>query len=325
MGVRVVILGATGAVGREMLRQLELRDFPVNGLRLLSGARGAGTPLTFRGETIVTEKAENSSFQGAELVLGAAKNQVAQEFAPAIRKAGAVFIDNSSAFRMDPEVPLVVPEINGGDAAQHKGIIANPNCSTAIGLTAIGGLCRLAKLEAIVASTYQAVSGAGAGGLGALEAEMRGEVAENGVFPYKILGNLIPKIGDYADYGYTAEEMKLQNEGRKILHLPELRASCTCVRVPVARCHALSLACRFDRPISRSEARAAIAAAPGCRLVEGPEAYPMPLNTGDQDLVTVGRIRPGLTDPRGLSLFCCGDQLRKGAATNAIQIAELLF
>ncbi len=323
----IAILGAGGAVGREMLAVLQQRHFPVGRLTLLGSHRSAGTLLSYEGEPVPITLATEDAFRGCDLVLGAAQNPVAQAFAPAIGKAGAVFIDNSSAFRLDPRVPLVVPEINGPDALQHQGIIANPNCTTIIVLTAIGGLLTLGDLQSMVASTCQAVSGAGAGGPVELENQLSGLDPACRVFPYPIARNLIPKIGESQEAGYTSEEMKLLYEGRKILHLPGLTASCTCVRVPVVRSHSISLQLRFDRPIDIEAARQAIGAAPGCKLQDDLDAgiYPMPLDTSGQDLVFVGRIRKDLTDPHGLCLWCCGDQLRKGAATNAVQIAELLY
>ena len=326
----VTVLGATGAVGREMLKVLEERQFPVGELRCLASARSVGKKLPFAGREITVEEATDAAFTGADIVLGAAENEIARRFAPAIRAAGAVFIDNSSAFRMEDDVPLVVPEINPEDALQHRGIIANPNCSTIITLVAVAALRRLSPILSMTAATYQAVSGAGAGGPLELEEEVealyRGEPVQPHVFPYQIAYNLIPRIGGLSTEGYTSEEMKLQNEGRKILHLPEMKVACTCVRVPVMRSHSIAVAARFAQPISVARAREAIAAAPGCRLVDdlSNELYPMPLDTSDQDLVFVGRIRPDLTDPNGLCLWCCGDQIRKGAATNAVQIAELL-
>lgn len=326
----ITVLGATGAVGREMLKVLEERQFPVGELRCLASARSVGKKLTFAGRKITVEEATDAAFSGADIVLGAAENEIARRFAPAIRAAGAVFIDNSSAFRMEDDVPLVVPEINPEDALQHRGIIANPNCSTIITLVAVAALRRLSPILSMTAATYQAVSGAGAGGPLELEEEVealyRGEPVQPHVFPYQIAYNLIPRIGGLSHEGYTSEEMKLQNEGRKILHLPEMKVACTCVRVPVMRSHSIAVAARFAQPISVARAREAIAAAPGCRLVDdlSNELYPMPLDTSDQDLVFVGRIRPDLTDPNGLCLWCCGDQIRKGAATNAVQIAELL-
>ena len=326
----ITVLGATGAVGREMLKVLEERQFPVGELRCLASARSVGKKLPFAGREITVEEATDAAFSGADIVLGAAENEIARRFAPAIRAAGAVFIDNSSAFRMEDDVPLVVPEINPEDALQHRGIIANPNCSTIITLVAVAALRRLSPILSMTAATYQAVSGAGAGGPLELEEEVealyRSEPVQPHVFPYQIAYNLIPRIGGLSHEGYTSEEMKLQNEGRKILHLPEMKVACTCVRVPVMRSHSIAVAARFAQPISVARAREAIAAAPGCRLVDdlSNELYPMPLDTSDQDLVFVGRIRPDLTDPNGLCLWCCGDQIRKGAATNAVQIAELL-
>lgn len=327
----VAILGATGAVGREMMKVLAERKFPIRELHLLASARSAGTVLEWNGKTIAVEEACDAAFEGMDIVLGAAENDIAKRFAPAIVKAGAVFVDNSSAFRMDPNVPLVVPEINPGDAKLHRGIIANPNCSTIITVTAVNALNGLSPIRSMTASTYQAVSGAGAGGplelAEEVEALRTGKPVQPKVFPYQIAYNLIPQIGSEQFEGYTSEEMKMQNEGRKIMHLPELKVSCTCVRVPVVRSHSISVSLHFDRPVSVDEARAAIAAAPGCRLVDelAKKEYPMPLDTSDQDIVFVGRIRPDLTDENGLCLWCCGDQVRKGAATNAVQIAELLL
>ena len=327
----VAILGATGAVGREMMKVLAERRFPIRELHLLASARSAGTVLEWNGSPITVEEACDAVFEGMDIVLGAAENDIAKRFAPAIVKAGAVFVDNSSAFRMDPNVPLVVPEINPGDAKLHRGIIANPNCSTIITVTAVNALNGLSPIRSMTASTYQAVSGAGAGGplelAEEVEALRTGKPVQPKVFPYQIAYNLIPQIGSEQFEGYTSEEMKMQNEGRKIMHLPELKVSCTCVRVPVVRSHSISVSLHFDRPVSVDEARAAIAAAPGCRLVDelAKKEYPMPLDTSDQDIVFVGRIRPDLTDENGLCLWCCGDQVRKGAATNAVQIAELLL
>ncbi len=328
---KVAILGASGAVGKEMMKILEERSFPVSELHLLASARSAGKVVQWRGQDVVIEEARDEVFEGIDIVLGAAENDIAERFAPAIVKSGAVFVDNSSAFRLDPDVPLVVPEVNPEDVKKHHGIIANPNCSTTITVTAVNALRNISPIKAMVASTYQAVSGAGAGGpielQNEVEALREGKAYEPKVFSYQIAYNVIPQIGGEQCCGYTSEEMKLQNEGRKIMHLPEMKVSCTCVRVPVVRSHSISVSLHFERKISVEEARAAIAAAPGCRLVDDLDAlqYPMPLDTSDQDLVFVGRIRPDLTDENGLCLWCCGDQVRKGAATNCIQIAELLI
>ena len=326
----VAILGATGAVGQEMMKILEERDFPVGKLVPLASARSAGKTLKFKGEDVTIGLACDEAFEGVDIVLGAAENDIAEKFAPAITKAGAVFVDNSSAFRMNPEVPLVVPEVNPEDVKWHKGIIANPNCSTIITVTAVNALNKISPIRTMTASTYQAVSGAGAGGpielMGEVEALSKGESYEPKIFPYQIAFNLIPQIGGEKEQGYTSEEMKLHYEGRKIMHLPELKVNCTCVRVPVVRSHSISVSMHFDVPVSVEQAREVIAKAPGCMLVDDLAAkqYPMPLDTTDQDIVFVGRIRPDITDSCGLTLWCCGDQVRKGAATNAIQIAELL-
>ena len=326
---RVGILGATGAVGREMMKILEERKFPVAELRPIASERSAGTKLPFNGGEVEVVAASDSAFEGLDLVLGAAENDIAKQFAPAIVKAGAVFVDNSSAFRLEKDVPLVIPEINPEDVKWHKGIISNPNCTTIVSLVAINALNQISPIESIVASSYQAVSGAGAGGPIELMAEVdalsKGESYQPKVFQYQIAYNVIPQIGGEAFEGYTSEEMKMQNEGRKILHLPELKVSCTCVRVPVVRSHSVSIVVRTKEKISVEQARAAIAQAAGCRLVDdlGSKRYPMPLDTSDQDLVFVGRIRDDLTSDNGLNVWCCGDQVRKGAATNTVQIAEL--
>lgn len=326
----VAVLGATGAVGQEMIQILQERNFPVGKLVPLASSRSAGKTVRFRDEDVVIQEARDEAFEGVDIVLGAAENDIAKRFSPAIVKAGAVFVDNSSAFRLDPKVPLIVPEVNPEDVSWHQGIISNPNCSTIITVTAVNALNALAPIRTMTASTYQAVSGAGAGGPIELQNEVdalqKGETYAPKVFPYQIAFNLIPQIGGEQFEGYTSEEMKMQNEGRKIMHLPELRVSCTCVRVPVVRSHSISVSLHFDRKVTVEEAREIIAKAPGCRLVDNlpKKEYPMPLDTSGQDTVFVGRIRPDLTDENGLCLWCCGDQVRKGAATNAIQIAELL-
>ena len=331
---KVAILGATGAVGREMMKVLAERDFPVGELHLLASERSVGQVLPWKGQDIAVELACDKAFAGMDIVLGAAENDIAKKFAPAIVKAGAVFVDNSSAFRMDPDVPLVIPEINPEDAKKHKGIIANPNCTTIVSLVAINALNQDSPIESIIASSYQAVSGAGAGGPIELMNEVEqlglGQKVESKVFQYQIAYNVIPQIGGEAFEGYTSEEMKMQNEGRKIMHLPELRVNCTCVRVPVMRSHSESITVEFKKPLSPERARQILEAAPGVKVVDDPvnSVYPMPLDTSDQDLVYVGRIREDLSAPDGvnsLTFWCCGDQIRKGAATNAVQIAEYLL
>ncbi len=328
---KVAVLGATGAVGQEMIKILQERQFPVSELVPLASARSVGKLIDFNGEKVAIKEAKEDAFEGIDIVLGAAENDIAEKYADAIVKSGAVFVDNSSAFRLDPNVPLVVPEVNGDDVKNHKGIIANPNCVTTIALTAVNAIHQVAPIKSIIASSYQAVSGAGAAGpielMNQVKALAHGEEAEVKTFQYQIAYNLIPQIGGEQEAGYTSEEMKMQYEGRKILHAPDMKVSCTCVRVPVIRSHSVSLTLRFDRHVSVEEARAVLANAPGVKLVDdlNNKQYPMPLDTTDQDIVFVGRIRPDLTDDNALCLWCCGDQVRKGAATNCIQIAELVI
>ena len=327
---KVGILGATGAVGQEMMKILAERNFPIGELHLLASERSVGKTMSFKGEEIAVELACPEAFKGLDIVLGAAENDIAEAMAPHIVEAGAVFVDNSSAFRMDPNVPLIIPEINPEDAKNHKGIISNPNCTTIVTLTAINALNSVSPIESIVASSYQAVSGAGVHGIAELynqvDAAREGKEAEVKVFQYPIAYNVIPQIGGDAFEGYTSEEMKMQNEGRKIMHLPELKVSCTCVRVPVVRSHSVSAVVRTKEKISVEKARELFAKAPGVKLVDdlANKRYPMPLETSDQDIVFIGRIRDDLTSDNGLNIWCCGDQVRKGAATNAVQIAELL-
>ena len=329
--VNVGILGATGAVGQEMLKILAERNFPVKELRLLASARSAGQTINFKGEDVKIVEAKDSAFAGLDIVLGAAENNIAEQFAPAIVKAKATFVDNSSAFRLDPKVPLVVPEINPDDVKNNQGIISNPNCTTIVTTVAINALAKESPIETMVVSSYQATSGAGAAGPKELMAEVdalgRGETYEPKVFQYQIAYNVIPQIGSEQYLGYTSEEMKLQNEGRKILHLPDLKVSCTCVRVPVVRSHSVSVLLQTKEKITVERAKELISKAPGCKLVDDLKnrQYPMPLDTSNQDLIYVGRIRQDLTCDKGLNLWCCGDQVRKGAATNAVQIAELVL
>lgn len=327
----IAILGATGAVGQEMLKVLEEYDIPVNRLLPLASAKSAGGYVRFKGEEIRIEEAREDSFAGMDFVLGAVKNPMSRRFAPAIKAAGAVYIDNSSAFRMDADVPLVVPEINGEDAFNNNGIIANPNCSSIITLMAVAGIAKLSPIKSMIACTYQAVSGAGQAGLYELEDQISaisaGKKPEAKVFPAQIAMNVIPHIGDELDNLYTDEEMKMQNEGRRILHLPELKVTCTCVRVSVLRSHSIAVTLRTERKISVEEAKDAVRAFPGVKLVEDYQGrnYPTPLDTGNQNLVWVGRIREDLTDENGLTLWCCGDQIRKGAAANAVQILKKMI
>ena len=268
----VGILGATGAVGQEMMKILLERKFPVGELRPIASARSAGSEIDFGGRKCTIVEASDDAFEGLDIVLGAAENDIAERFAPAIVKAGAVFVDNSSAFRLDPKVPLVIPEINPEDVKWHSGIISNPNCTTIVTLVAINALAKESPIETIIASSYQAVSGAGKNGIDELHDEVAalaaGKPVEPKVFQYQIAYNVIPQIGGEAYMGYTSEEMKMQNEGRKILHLPEMKVSCTCVRVPVVRSHSVSVVLRTKEKISVERARELIAAAPGCKLTD---------------------------------------------------------
>ena len=334
----VGILGASGAVGREMLKILEEKDFPIQELRLLASKKSVGKELYFKGEKHLIQEATNDAFNGLDIVLGAAANPVAIQFKDAIVKAGALFIDNSSAFRMDDDTPLVVPEINKEDIFKHHGVISNPNCSTIITLMAIKSIHKLSKIKALYASTYQATSGAGINGpielLDQMEdlvnvSKKEGEPAiccshlEPKTFAYQIAGNVIPAISslDYEDY--TKEEMKMQNEGRKILHLPQLLVNCTCVRVPVVRSHSISVTVITEDVLTVQQVKDSFKDEEGIRLFDDYKnnIYPMPIVTSNQDVVYVGRIRKDLVNDHGITLFCCGDQVRKGAATNAVQIA----
>ena len=334
----VAILGATGAVGTQMLQCLDEQNFPVGELKLLASARSAGKVVSTPWGDVTIEEARPEAFDGCDIVLGAAEDDVARALLPEAVKRGAVAVDNSHAFRLDPDVPLVVPEINGADALNHKGIISNPNCATIIGLVPTWPLHQLAGVTRMIVSTYQAASGAGVPGMRELEAQIgalgRGEeIPEPQAFAAQLVSNLIPQIGGEKFEGYTSEEMKMQNEGRKIMHLPDLRVNCTCVRVPVMRSHSESITLEFEREITLEQAREALAAAPGVKLVDDLEApsahdrWPMPIDTSDQDLIWVGRVRRDISNPdalRGITFWCCGDQVRKGAATNAVQIAKLL-
>ena len=327
----VAVLGATGAVGREMIRVLDERAFPIEELRVLASARSEGRKIRFAGDQIEVRRADEDAFKGIDIVLGAVDANFAERFAPAIASAGAVFVDNSSAFRMRNDVPLVIPEINPQDVKNHRGIISNPNCSTIITLMALWPIARISPIKTLVASTYQAVSGAGTEGLVELENEMEalmtGGQVQPKVFSHQIAYNLIPCIGGQDDLFYTTEEEKLRNEGRKIMHNPDMKVTCTCVRVPVLRSHSISATFTTENKVTVEEARAAIAAGEGVKLVDdlANKVYPMPLDTSGIDTVYVGRIREDQTSENGLSLFCCGDQIRKGAAANAVQILRKMI
>ena len=334
-GKRVAILGATGVVGTQMRQCLEERNFPVSELVPLASAKSAGKKVTFKDEEVEVKEAKPEAFDGIDIVLGAAGDGIAKALLPEAAARGAVCVDNSHAFRLDPDVPLVVPEINPEDIQNHpRNIIANPNCATIIGLVPTYPLHKAAGLKRMIVSTYQAASGAGMPGLTELTRELKvlaegGEVGDTSPFAYQLAMNLIPQIGSFKDEGYTSEEWKMQNEGRKIMHLPEVRVNCTCVRVPIMRSHSESITLEFENPLLPDEAREILSTAPGVKVVDDPAnlRYPMPLDTSDQDLVFVGRIRRDLSAAdgvNGLTFFCCGDQIRKGAATNAVQIADYL-
>ena len=329
--MKVGIMGATGAVGQEMIKVLGERKFPIDELRCLASERSAGKKLDTPFGEVTVQLTCPTAFDGLDIVLGASENDIAEAMAPHIKAAGAVFVDNSSAFRLNPDVPLVVPEINAEDALKHNGIISNPNCSTIITLVAVNAINKLSKIKSMYASTYQATSGAGAAGPREMFEQTKqilaGEKVEPKVFQHQIAYNLIPQIGGFGENGYSSEEMKLQNEGRKIMHLPDLNVSCTCVRVPVERSHAISAVVITEEKLELDEVKAAIDKAAGCKLYDDGDnhVYPMPIVTSNQDLVYVGRIRRDLANEKGINLWCCGDQVRKGAATNAVQIAELLI
>ena len=328
----VAVAGATGAVGVEMIKTLEKRNFPVKNLKLLASSRSAGKVMEFKGEKIVIEELKADSFKGVDVALFSAGASISKEFRKHVVDAGAVMIDNSSAFRMEDDVPLVVPEVNPEDIAKHNGVIANPNCTTIIMLVAVAPLHRAKKLQRLVAATYQATSGAGAKGMDELLVQTRQLLDDQPInpqaFAHRIGFNLIPHIDVFYDNGYTKEELKMLNETRKMLHDDSIRVSCTSVRVPVLRAHSEALNLEFAEDITPEEARAILATAPGVKLVDDPanKLYPMPIDATEQYDVLVGRIRQDISrlDKRGLDIFVAGDQVLKGAALNAVQIAEHL-
>ena len=326
----VAIVGASGAVGVEMIRTLERRNFPVGSLRLLASKRSAGKSLNFREETLTIEELTLSSFEGVDIALFSAGGGISKEWGPEAVKAGAVVVDNSSAFRLDASVPLVVPEINAQDALSHKGIIANPNCTTAITLMALYPLHQAFGVERVFASTYQAVSGTGAQAIVELENQVRqlsqGEDVSPEVYPHQIAFNVLPHVDSFLAEGYTREEMKLENEGRKIMHHPSFRASVTCVRVPVYRAHSIAISAEFQQPVDLQRAQDILCRAPGLDVVDDPQQnqYPLPLRASGKDHCQVGRLRMDCALDNGLCFWVAGDQLLKGAALNAVQIAELL-
>jgi len=327
----VAVVGATGAVGVEMTKTLERRGFPASQLTLLASSRSAGKAFTFRGETVKIQELTADSFEGIDVALFSAGGDISRQFAPPAVEAGCVVIDNSSAFRMDPQVPLVVPEINAADAQAHQGIIANPNCTTIITLMALHPLHQAFGVTRLFASSYQAVSGTGARALEELQRQVseivNGQSATCDVCPHQIAFNVLPHVDAFLPSGYTKEEMKMENEGRKIMHLPSLRASVTCVRVPVYRAHSIAVSAEFERPASVEAARAVLESAPGIDLVDEPQQniYPLPLNAAEEDNCQVGRIRKDCALDNGLCFWVAGDQLLKGAALNAVQIAETLL
>ncbi len=328
---RVAILGATGAVGAELLALLESRDFPVSNLKLLASERSAGSTLPFRGEKLTVEAVTAKSFQDVDIVLASAGAAISRAWVETAIAAGAVIIDNSSAFRMDENVPLIVPEVNPQAAATHRGVIANPNCTTILMSVAIYPLHQIQPIQRIVAATYQSASGAGARAMEEVKTQaqaiLNGEEPKTESFPYPLAFNLFPHNSKHNEQGYCEEEMKMVNETRKIFGEDALRITATCVRVPVLRAHSEAINLEFERPFSVSQAREILSQAPGVKLVEDWQAnyFPMPIDASGKDEVLVGRIRQDLSNPNGLELWLCGDQIRKGAALNAIQIAELLI
>ncbi len=330
MGYRVAIVGATGEVGRAFLRVLEEREFPVEELELFASERSEGVELEFKGEKLkVQALSKRNSFKGIDIALFSAGASVSKEYAPRFAKDGAVVIDNSSAWRMDPEVPLVVPEVNPEDVKEHKGIIANPNCSTIQMVVALKPIYDAVGIEAIVVSTYQSVSGAGAKAIRELEEQTRAwcegsEIPQAKALPKRIAFNVIPQIDVFMDYGYTKEELKMVNETRKIMHDPELKISATTVRVPVFYGHSEAVWIKLRKELSPQEAVSILKKAPGVVVFEDSESYPVPVEVAGKDEVFVGRIRRALVFEPGLAMWIVADNIRKGAATNAVQIAELL-
>jgi aspartate-semialdehyde dehydrogenase len=328
---RVAILGATGAVGTELLELLEERDFPIAELKLLASPRSAGSQLTFKGQVLTLEAVTKDSFKDVDIVLASAGGSISKQWVDAIVEAGAVMIDNSSAFRMDEGVPLVVPEVNPEAARLHKGVIANPNCTTILMAVAVYPLHQVQPIRRIVAATYQSASGAGARAMEEVKLQaqsiLKGEEAQPGILPYPLAFNLFPHNSPITENHYCEEEMKMVNETRKIFGEPDLRVTATCVRVPVLRAHSEALNLEFDRPFDVAKARDLVAAAPGVELLEDWEKnyFPMPMDASGKDDVLVGRIRQDISHANSLDLWLCGDQIRKGAALNAVQIAELLI
>lgn len=340
-GYHIAVVGATGAAGSELLRVLERRSFPVASLRPIGSARSVGKPVQFSGDSIPVEKLDAGSFEKIDIAFFSAGGDVSRTFVPVACQADAIAIDKSSAFRMDPHVPLVIPEINADDMKLHRGIIANPNCTTTVMLMALYPLHRIFRVHRVFAATYQAVSGSGTKGVQELARQVRHAAADTDdpastppattpaqttFFPHPIAFNLLPHVDSFLESGYTKEELKMQEETRKIMHLPTLRVSATCVRVPIYRAHSVAVTAEFVRPVSIQQAREILSKAPGLELVDEPHSnrYPMPLNVTGKDNCQVGRVRLDCALDNGLSFWVSGDQLLKGAALNAVQIAELL-
>jgi aspartate-semialdehyde dehydrogenase len=327
----VAIVGATGAVGVEMIKTLEKRNFPVGKLTLLASAKSAGKKMSWRGQPVAIQELTKDSFKGIDIALFSAGGSISKEFAPIAAKADCVVIDNSSAFRMEADVPLVVPEINPDDIAKHKGIIANPNCTTIVTLMALYPLHQNFKVTRIFASSYQAVSGTGAKAVEELKRQVEqivaGEPVTREVYPHQIAFNVLPHVDVFLDNGYTKEEAKMENEGRKIMHHPAFRASVTCARVPVYRAHSVAVSAEFEKPVTVEAALAVLKKAPGLDVVDNPEKkeYPLPLYASEKYNCQVGRLRKDCAFDNGLCFWVAGDQLLKGAALNAVQIAEELL
>jgi aspartate-semialdehyde dehydrogenase len=345
-GYHVAIIGATGAVGQQLLRVLERRNFPVANLWPIGSSRSAGKSVRFRDESIRVQELGSESFDKIDIAFFSAGGEISRKYVPLACQADAIAIDNSSVFRMEPHVPLVIPEINAEDVRGHRGLIANPNCTTAIALMALYPLHRVFGVRRIFAASYQAVSGSGTRAIDELKRQTKSALQEReagsgpsnfaeatadkptpaAVYPHPIAFNLLPHVDSFLESGYTREEMKMQNEGRKIMHLPQFHASVTCVRVPVYRAHSVAVNAEFEQPVSVERAREVLAKAPGIELVDEPQSnrYPMPLNVTGKDNCQVGRVRVDCALENGLSFWVSGDQLLKGAALNAVQIAELL-
>jgi len=329
-GYHIAVVGATGAVGAELLRVVERRNFSVASLRAIGSAQSAGKSVRFHNDSIQVEELTDRSFNKIDVAFFSAGGEISRKYVPIACQADAIAIDNSSVFRMEPHVPLVIPEINAEDVRGHRGLIANPNCTAAIALMAIYPLHRVFTVRRVFAASYQAVSGSGARAINELRQQVE-DTSQNRemrsqIYPHPIAFNVLPHVDSFLENGYTKEEMKFQNEGRKIMHLPEFRASLTCVRVPVYRAHSVAVSAEFERPVSVEQAREVLAKAPGVELVDEPQSnrYPMPLSVAEKDNCQVGRVRVDCAFENGLSFWVSGDQLLKGAALNAVQIAELL-